>query len=349
MSRFLWLIIGAIGTALLISDRESDTECLPEPEQTDSDSGDEIEAGYEIVESTTNGENRSPERAAAHQAVVEGTRQHATESVYETLIREAIHHRDKWQTKFPQQVPSTFQRTDSDAKEAISNVEQDGFVDPAVVARLKEIKRDVAKYHNKIFSTAPSLHCPHCRRHADSNWWYCSYCDTGQSRTVCRKCRCCEKRPTALVCPECKVPIPLVFSPEQVEWMMPAVPNCLVGTSWGTATTTTTSTSTSESKKHESSQQGDEDESCGADTEAEGMTDDRVESIVYEVETYLELRRRLETLYIEEEERLADKHGKGSQAYEDGMHQLDAFLQNLERRFREHRRDLIDDTNTETL
>lgn len=348
MSRSLWFVIGAIGTALLLADGGSDTERLPEPEQTDSDGdGDEIEADYEVVGSTTNGENRSPDRAATHvRAVVEGTRKHATESVYETLIREAIHHRDKWQTKFPRQVASTFERTDSDAKEIISNVEQDGFVDPDVVTRLKEIKRDISKYHNTnpFFRTKPSLHCPYCRRHANSNWWYCSYCDSEQGRTVCRKCQYCKKRPTALVCPECKVPIPLVFSPEQVEWTMPAVPNCLVGTS-----TVTTSTSTAESEKHESSQQSDEDGSCDADTKAEDTTDGRVESIVYEVETYLELRRRLETLYTEEEERLAEKYDRNSEAYEHGLGQLENLLNTLEQEYRRQQRSLLDDTNTETL
>ena len=77
--------------------------------------------------------------------------------------------------------------------------------------------------------------------------------------------------------------------------------------------------------------------------------DHRIEEFTSELQTFLEFRRKLESMRAEEEERLADEHGKGSQAYEDGMHQLDAFLQNLERRFREHQRDLIDDTNTETL
>lgn len=347
MSRFLWLLAGAIGGGLaaLVTSAGSKTKTkakrLPSSKPTSSKpkaGGGAFEIDYEIIDDESDEDSSAKDETVDIEAVVGASHQYGVDRVYETLVREAIRRREKWRKKFTYKELRQPEYDDPDVEDLIDLIEQSKSTDDDIVDRLQDVHRQVYRYHSGPLSSLVELHCPFCRRFSTPSKWYCSYCGKGhftKHDLPIRRCDCGNKA-TTLVCKHCYIPIPLLSHTGEIEWDMPAVPK---------EVTVSEDEETELSGPADKRQTEIEQEQKKKDIER----DHRIEEFTSELQTFLEFRRKLESMRAEEEERLADEHGKGSQAYEDGMHQLDAFLQNLERRFREHQRDLIDDTNTETL
>lgn len=328
MTHSLWLLVGAIGSGVtaLAAATESKQQRFPESNQTDGDGdGGKIEADYEIVEDGTGGEIEPPKRTTTHhRAVIQGAGRHATESVEETLIREAVRHRDEWQTKFTFEELRKIESGSPDVENLIERVEQSRPVGENMPKRLQDLHQEVSRYHSGGVPSSIKLHCPFCRRETKPWKWYCSYCGrehSGDHDLPIRRCDC-GKKATTLICKHCYVPVPLRSRTGKIEWDMPAVPEEV------------TAPGVDEVEKEQKL----------SDIER----DHRIEEFTSEVQTFLKFRRELESLRTEEEERLADEYGQNSEEYQKGLENVDRLLSSLESQFRDRVQDRKFDDNPST-